>query len=333
MRGLARLLACLTSFGLVGCFGHQYRSRPRVAVVAGEPIVQMKPASAFRVVSKPSLVAARIHSDPPDPDSRVLGLTVGAVPRGYPIGLLDRFEVVNDSVPSVPFVVTRCALTAITAVYESRVAGRVLHFENSGALWRDTLVLRDFETGTYWSAATGAALHGPLAGKRLTPIPAVVTRARDWESVSPGTLYMDLDEDTSEPILMRVYRASPWQGISGRKTSDRRHGPKQQVFVLGGRDEAVAFTAEEIEAASGFETSLDGDPVRIRWDPALRSPRAFGPGGEERPLTPMFWFAANLHFARVRTLDDVAEVQGSTGASRSITGASSVSAAPTESSR
>ena len=302
MQRVARLLACLTASGAVACYGHQYRSNPRVAVVSGDPIVQMKPASSFPIVKKPSLVAAGIHSDPPDADSRVLGVTVGAVPRAYPIGLLDRFEVVNDSVPGVAFVVARCALTAITAVYDSRVAGRVLHFENSGALWRDTLVLRDLETGTYWSPATGAALHGPLTGESLRAIPSVVARARDWESAAPGTLYMDLDEDTSEPLMMRVYRASTWQGVSGRKTGDRRYEPKEHVLVLASRDEAVAFTAKEAQQRAPIEASVGGDPVRVSWDSRLHAPRAFGSDGVERPLVPMFWFAANLHFARVRTL-------------------------------
>ncbi|HEV8117940.1 MAG TPA: DUF3179 domain-containing (seleno)protein [Thermoanaerobaculia bacterium] len=305
VRGLAKLGFCLgasLAFAAAGCFGHQYRSGPRVAVVGGDPIVQMKPAAAFPIVTKPSLVAARIHSDPPDEESRILGLTVGSVPRGYPIGLLDRFEVVNDSVPDLPFVVARCALTAITAVFDSRVGGRVLHFENSGALWRDTLVLRDLETGTYWSAATGAALHGPLSGQRLRAIPAVVTRAREWERAWPGTLYLDLGEDTSEPILMRVYRASSWQGVSGKKTSDTRHKPKQQVFALRSGDEALVFTAKEIEAAGRLDASVGGDLFAVTWDPDLRAPRAYAGDGVERPLIPMFWFAANLHFARVRTI-------------------------------
>ena len=275
-----------------------------MAVASGDPIVQMKPASAFPVVSKPSLVAAELHSDPPDADSRVLGVTVGAVPRAYPIGLLDRFEVVNDSVPGVPFVVARCALTGITAVFDSRVAARLLHFENSGALWRDTLVLRDLETGTYWSPATGSALHGPLAGERLRAIPAAVVRARDWQNASPGTLYMDLDEDTSEPVLMRIYRASGWQGVSGRKTSDRRHEPKQPVLVLAAAGEALVFTAKEAESRAPFETSLGGAPFRVLWDPNLRTPRAFEMDGSETALIPMFWFAANLHFGRVRTLGE-----------------------------
>jgi hypothetical protein len=303
-RAAADLLLIAGAAGAAGCFAHQYRSKPRVAVVDGDPIVQMKRPGEFPAVTKPSLVAPDQHSDPPDGDSRILGLTVGAVPRAYPIGLLDRFEVVNDAVPDLPFVVARCALTGVTAVFDRRVGEQVLVFQNSGALWRDTLVLRDTATGTFWSAATGRALHGPLLGRQLRPIPAVVTRADDWQRAFPSSLIMDLDEDTSVPLFMRIYGASPWQGISGKETSDSRHKPKEEVFTVGREDEAVAFTAGEIEAAGRLETSLGGEPISLRWDAALEAPRACGPDGEERAVIPMLWFAAARHYAEVRTLAD-----------------------------
>src|SRR5436190_23950404 len=83
-----RGLILATAFLAAGCLAHQYRSKPRVTVVDGDPIVQMKSPDAFPAVVKPSLVDPRQHSDPPDADARVLGLAVGAVPRAYPIGLL-----------------------------------------------------------------------------------------------------------------------------------------------------------------------------------------------------------------------------------------------------
>ncbi len=101
----------------------------------------------------------------------MIGLALGTAPRMYPIGLLDTYEVINDEADGMPFVVARCALTDLTAIFDRRVAGRVLTFENSGALWRDMLVLKDRETGTWWTPATGRALFGPLAGERLTGIP------------------------------------------------------------------------------------------------------------------------------------------------------------------
>jgi hypothetical protein len=287
-----------------GCLAHEYRSKPRVSVVDGDPIVQMKSPDDFPAVVKPSLVLQRQHSDPPDEDSRVLGLAVGAVPRAYPIGLLDRFEVVNDAVPGLPFVVARCALVGVAAVYDRRAAGRVLEFRNSGTLWRDGLVLRDRETGTYWSAATGRALYGPLAGERLRPVPAVLARVAEWEKAFPASLYMDLDRDTSVPLLMRLYRASKWQGLSGERTGDVRHRPKETVFAVSEGDDALAFTSGEIEAAGRLDTAIHGTPVSIRWDAALEAPRAWGPDGTERAVVPMFWFAAARHYARLMTFAD-----------------------------
>src|ERR1700752_1573016 len=107
-RGPAALALAVLTTG--GCLAHHYRSRPQIAVVDGDPIVQMAAPSRFPSVVQPPLVAPDLHSDPPDQEERLLGLTVGAVARAYPIGLLDRFEVVNDGVPDLPFVVARCAL-------------------------------------------------------------------------------------------------------------------------------------------------------------------------------------------------------------------------------
>src|SRR5262249_21110547 len=152
---------------------------------------------------------------------------VGDRARAYPIGLLDRFEVVDDTSAGDPLVVTRCALTGITAIYDRRVAGRTLSFENSGALWRDTLVMRDRETGTYWTVATGRALSGPLPGEHLDAIPAVVTRMEFWNREYPDSLYLDLGRSTIEPLTMRLYAAAPTQGFSGARTSDRRRKPKE----------------------------------------------------------------------------------------------------------
>jgi hypothetical protein len=135
----------------------------------------------------------------------------------------------------------------------------------------------------------------------------VVTRAGDWQRVFPASLTMDLDKDTSEPLFMRIYGASRWQGISGKKSADPRHKPKEEVFAVGEEDEALAFTAGEIEAAGRVETTLRGGPISIQWDAALEAPRGYGPEGDERAIIPMFWFAAARHYARVKTLVDQAE--------------------------
>ncbi|MEP6801918.1 MAG: DUF3179 domain-containing (seleno)protein [Acidobacteriota bacterium] len=296
------ILPGVAAFALSGCFTHQYRENPRVAVIAGDPLVQMAPEADFRSVDRATMVPLARHSRRPDEDDRVIGVAFEDEARAYPLGLLDRFEVVNDDMKGTSYVVVRCALTGIAAAWNRRVGDRNLLFESTGALWRDTLVFRDRETATYWSAATGVGLAGPLAGQRLSGIAATVTRGDRWEEVHPSSLYLDLGEKTTAPILLKIYRISPMQGVSGEKTTDRRHRPKEEMLAVESGDEALAFTSREIERRDRVDTEFGGERLTIAWQADLAAPRAFRSDGSERPLVPMFWFALERHFATVRTL-------------------------------
>ncbi len=297
-------LAALTALtASSACFTHRYRDSPRVAVVAGDPLVQMAPEGEFKSIDQATMVPLARHTRRPDEDDRVIGIAVGDEARAYPLGLLDRFEVVNDDVGGTPYVVVRCALTGIAAAWDRRLAGRTLLFESTGALWRDTLVFRDRETRTYWSAATGLALSGPLAGQRLAGVAATVTRCDRWEEVHPDSLYLDLGEKTTAPILLKIYRISGMQGVSGEKTLDRRHKPKEEMLAIASGDEALAFTSRQIERRERVDADFGGERLTIEWEADLAAPRAFRSDGSERPLVPMFWFALDRHFVTVRTLD------------------------------
>jgi len=165
---LALASACATS---------GYHTKPQVAVVGDDPIVQMTSASKFTPVVDPKTVPLKQHTDPPFSGEEAVGRSDLTPPRIYPVGLLDGPEVVNDDAGGAPYVVARCALTDLVAIYDRRVDGRTLTFENSGALWRDMLVMRDKETGTYWTPATGRAHNGPLQGRTLSGITAPIAKA------------------------------------------------------------------------------------------------------------------------------------------------------------
>lgn len=288
-----------------GCVVSGYRSKPRVAVAQGDPVVQMAPSTQFRSGSEPRRLPPAAHSHPPAAKDRVLGLEVGGGVVAYPIGLLDRVEVIDDGSGDRSWVVTRCALTRVAAVYDRSVGGRVLTFENSGALWRDTLVLRDRETGTYWSAATGLALAGALAGQRLDPVPATYTTAGEWRRAFPETLYADLGLPTSVPLSMQIYGASPWQGLSGVKTRDRRHPAKSEFLSVAAGDATLAFTPDEIRRRGSAQATLGGRAISIEWDAARQFPRAWmlsTSPRQELAVVPMYWFALSRHFGSVETL-------------------------------
>ncbi|HEV8611573.1 MAG TPA: DUF3179 domain-containing (seleno)protein [Thermoanaerobaculia bacterium] len=306
MRGRTPLVALsLASAFASACLTSGYRTKPRVAIVDGDPVVQMARAEQFRSATNPRWSDADQHTDPPSGHERLLGLEIHGVRLAYPIGLLDRAEVVNDGIDGSRWVAARCALTHVAAVYDRSLDGRVLTFENSGALWRDTLVLRDVETGTYWTAATGVALSGPLVGKRLRALPAAYTTAKAWRGAFPDSRWVDLGLPTSVPLPMKLYGASPWQGVSHEKAADRRHPPKKEFLSVAVGREALAFTRGDIHRRRSAEAKVGGESVRVEWDPRIDTARAWvlePSGRREVPVTPMYWFALDRHFDEIALL-------------------------------
>ena len=293
------LLGLLAALPAIACFHSQFQTKPRVAEVDGDPIVQMTGAEKLPSLAHPSFSLWKKHTDPPAPWEPVLGIG----DRGYPLGLLDRYEVVNDGNPDSPYVVARCPLAGVAAVYDRRVDGRTLTFVNSGALWRDTLVLQDLETGTLWTAATGHALFGPLAGRSLEPIPAVLSTMNRFAAGHPRARYLDTGELSETPLSLSIYEASPWQGVSGIATEDRRREPKAKLYSVFDGAEAVAFAEDDLKGRGCVVVELAGAPVYLEWDPAADAPRAFRDGGtREVAVVPMFWFALDRHFTEVHTL-------------------------------
>jgi len=302
-RGSAALVLAAAS---AACLSSQYKSKPRVAVVDGDPIVQMSDPSKFPSLFEPKFATEAGHTNPPPPSARLIALVTREGPRAYPVGLLDRFEIVNDGDGTSDWVVARCPIVGTVAIFDRRLDGRTLTFENSAALWRDTSVMKDRETGTLWSAATGQGLFGPLAGRRLTLVPAFLAGMQVWSREYPASVYLDAGASTSEPLTMKIYGASPWQGVSGSTTEDRRYKPKSEVFTVADGSEAFAFSGADLKARGRMEGSLKGRPLVLTWDSGRDSPRAFRPGpdggeGEEMAIVPMYWFAVPRHFSIVRT--------------------------------
>jgi hypothetical protein len=68
-----------------------------------------------------------------------------------------------------------------TAVYDPRIDGRTLTFSPAGRT-----EFRDHQTGSRWTLA-GLAVEGPLAGRRLTPLPHQDAFWFAWAAFQPGT--------------------------------------------------------------------------------------------------------------------------------------------------
>jgi hypothetical protein len=287
------------------CAGGGYAGKPTLAVADGDPIVALEKAGRPESLVDPRLVPLSRHTDPPFRRERVVGVALGEPVRMYPVGLLDGYAAVNDEAAGVPFAVVRDPMTDLSVVLDRRAGGRTLTLEGSGAVWRGGRVLRDRETGTFWAPASGRGLSGPLAGEALALIPAPVTTAEAWRELHPSTLCLETGELTAVSLRLRLYASSSEEGVSGRKTADRRFPPKAAVFVVAAGNDALAFSAADVREKKSVAATLEGRALAIEWDGAVRAPRAWRQivaARQEVPVLELYWFAAVEQFPGIRTL-------------------------------
>jgi hypothetical protein len=136
-----------------------------------------------------------------EPAELVLGVSVGNESRAYPINMLNHdaaAKVVNDVLGGRPLMATWCDSAHNAIVYSREVDGEALTFGIFGQLWKGSMVVYDQETMTHWSHILGEAKRGPLKGKKLTPIPSLVTDWECWRRLHPQSTVVALPSGDRE---------------------------------------------------------------------------------------------------------------------------------------
>jgi hypothetical protein len=111
---------------------------------------------------------------------KVIGIRLMELPKAYALDSVVRARVVNDTFDQIAVVVFATGDKS-ASVYLRSLDGQTLAFDA-----RDGRI-RDRETGSTWDPVTGAATAGPLAGQRLTPVPATTSFWFGWFDFFPGT--------------------------------------------------------------------------------------------------------------------------------------------------
>ncbi len=137
---------------------------------------------------------------------RVIGVTIGDQSRAYPIRVMNWHEVANDTIGDVPIAVTFSPLCDSVVVFDRRIDGEIVEFGVSGLLYNSNLLMHD-RAGSLWSQLQGRAIAGPaaVAGRRLTILPASLTRWDHWIGRYPRTTVVRPD-----PLRFERYRRNPY---------------------------------------------------------------------------------------------------------------------------
>lgn len=205
----------------------------------------------------------------------VILLVIAGEVRVYPLQILVWHEIVNDVVSDTPVVVTFCPLCNTTVVFDARLDGRRYTFGTTGLLRHSNLVMYDWETESWWQQATGEALVGTLAGRRLAPLPAQLV---SWRAAREG--YPEAQVLSRTTGYQRDYGRNPYPGLDDvdrppfllRGIVDGRLAPMERVVTVQSGNEAVAYPYFVLRQVRVVNHTVGGEPVAIFWQEGSASP-------------------------------------------------------------
>lgn len=185
------------------------------------PLSEIKPGGppkdGIPPIDRPHFVTVAEADSFLAPGEPVMTVALNGEARAYPLQILLWHEIVNDTVGGTPVVVTYCPLCNTAIAFRRTLEGEVLDFGTTGNLRHSDLVMYDRQSESWWQQATGEAIVGIHAGKRLQFLPASLLAYRDFKAAHPDGKVLSRDTgyerdygsnpyadyDTTAPFLYR----------------------------------------------------------------------------------------------------------------------------------
>ncbi|MBQ0718892.1 MAG: DUF3179 domain-containing protein [Gammaproteobacteria bacterium] len=227
-------------------------------------------------------------------NERVMGVFFKGIARAYPIRMLNRHEVVNDTFGATAVVVSYCPLCGSGVVFLLPSAQAASTFGVSGLLYNSDVLLYDRESESLWSQLMLQAISGLRRGERLTLVTATHTSWGEWQQRYPETLLLST---ASAPGMS--YSQNPYAGYESSEQlwfpvahkSDAL-GAKERVLGLSINGVDKAYPYSELANSQGvFEDIVAGKKVEIVWSQAAQSAYVLDAEGQQLPSVSAYWFA------------------------------------------
>jgi hypothetical protein len=142
------------------------------------------PKDGIPSIDRPKFASVQVDSGL-SPTEAVIGLSIGADARAYPLRIMIWHEIVNDIVGTVPVAVTYCPLCNSAVVFDRRVDASTLDFGTTGKLRHSDLVMYDRQTESWWQQFTGEGIVGKYSGSQLKLVPARLESFADFKGRHP----------------------------------------------------------------------------------------------------------------------------------------------------
>jgi hypothetical protein len=152
-------------------------------------------------------------------------------------------------------------------VYARTLGHTTYTFQVSGRLWRNSLIMVDRETGTFWSQVTGRAIEGPHRGAQLQKLEAVQATWEQWRSAHPDTRVLKKSEEATGSPYQKYFDDPDRMGLfRAQWLADRMPG-KTLVYGATLGSDAVAVAEDVFDGADSIAAELNGVPVVMARGP------------------------------------------------------------------
>lgn len=215
----------------------------------------------------------------------------GAARRAYPLErMVMARHLVHDTLAGEPIVVTYCALCRSGLVFR---AGS--HEFSVVGVFRRNLIMEDAATGTLWQQATGEAIAGPLAGRRLELVSGFQmpwSQARELPGI---TLAAEPDGSASSPLssnrgLSLLKWATEHVMAPGHTRLSSELAPRETVYGVVVDGVARAYPLSRLGESVEFGDRVGEVDVTVAWDAGRATLRVARHDGGELPVVERHWW-------------------------------------------
>ncbi len=138
-------------------------------------------------------------------------------------------------------------------MYDRVYGNKEINFEASGGLINASLVMRDFETDSYWGIMKGESIGGEFKGTKLKELPfGKKAMWKDWVSEYPNTVVLSVDGREDSDAGYQRYFSSP-EGFRGSVAKDDRLRTKEPIFAFHWQQQSYAIPHSAIEGGKAFD--------------------------------------------------------------------------------
>ena len=200
----------------------------------------------------------------------MIAVEIDGVARAYPLAILTRHEIANDTLGDMPIAVTFCPLCNSAIVFNRQVGDATLRFGVSGLLRNSDLIMWDDLTQSFWQQLTGEGIVGEYTGTLLDIVPS--------QLVGYGAFKAQYPDGEVLSTQGRLYGSNPYVGYDSSTrpflfngSPDPRLAATERVMGLALDDISIAYPFGTLSEEFVVNDTFADREIVVIWQPGAFS--------------------------------------------------------------